>query len=120
MSEVHNSDSKEIQVKTGQLLQGVVKGVDKICQVVYLSSDQETVSKSVTKDNKGISIDLLVPGMMVNARVLSTLENGVMLSFITYFTATVNARILFIDPSTRAVVLTLNPHLVHNKAPTSL
>lgn len=29
----------------------------------------------------------------------------------------VNARILFIDPSTRAVGLTMNPHLVHNNAP---
>ncbi|RXH76493.1 hypothetical protein DVH24_019381 [Malus domestica] len=116
---IEDHDSKEIQVKTGQLLQGVVKSVDKIGKVVYLISDQETVSKSVTKDLKGISIDLLVPGMMVNARVLSTLENGVMLSFITYFTGTVNARILFIDPSTRAVGLTLNPHLVHSKAPTS-
>lgn len=43
-----------------------------------------------TKDLKGISIDLLVPGMMVNARVQSTLENGVMLSFLTYFTGTVS------------------------------
>lgn len=34
--------------------------------------------------------------------------------------AQVNARILFIDPSTRAVGLTLNPHLVHNKAPPSV
>lgn len=42
-----------------------------------------------TKELKGISIDLLVPGMMVNARVLSTLENGIMLSFLTYFTGTV-------------------------------
>jgi rRNA biogenesis protein RRP5 len=43
-----------------------------------------------TKDVKGISIDLLVPGMMVNARVQSILENGVMLSFLTYFTGTVS------------------------------
>jgi rRNA biogenesis protein RRP5 len=43
-----------------------------------------------TKDLKGISIDLLVPGMMVNARVQSVLENGVMLSFLTYFTGTVS------------------------------
>lgn len=43
-----------------------------------------------TKDPKGISIDLLVPGMMVNARVQSILENGVMLSFLTYFTGTVS------------------------------
>jgi len=44
-----------------------------------------------TKDLKGMSIDLLVPGMMVNARVKSVLENGVLLSFLTYFTGTVSA-----------------------------
>lgn len=36
-------------------------------------------------------MDLLVPGMMVNARVCSTLENGIMLSFLTYFTGTVSS-----------------------------
>ena len=48
-----------------------------------------------TKDLKGISIDLLIPGMMVNARVQSTLENGVMLSFLIYFTGTVSCVVLF-------------------------
>lgn len=43
-----------------------------------------------TKDIKGISIDLLVPGMMVDARVRSTLQNGILLSFLTYFTGTVS------------------------------
>ncbi|CAL0321523.1 unnamed protein product [Lupinus luteus] len=131
------------ELKVGQLLQGLVRKIDKVRKVVYLSSDPDTLSKSVTKDLKGLSIDLLVPGMMVNARVKSILENGVMLSFLTYFTGTVDifhlqniysasnwkdkyseslkviARILFIDPSSRAVGLTLNPHLVQNKAPPS-
>ncbi|OIV89511.1 hypothetical protein TanjilG_20430 [Lupinus angustifolius] len=131
------------ELKVGQLLQGLVRKIDKVRKVVYLSSDPDTMSKSVTKDLKGLSIDLLVPGMMVNARVKSILENGVMLSFLTYFTGTVDifhlqnifsasnwkdkyseslkviARILFIDPSSRAVGLTLNPHLVQNKAPPS-
>ncbi|KAG6700889.1 hypothetical protein I3842_08G135300 [Carya illinoinensis] len=130
----------EFDVKIGQLLQGIVGKIDKVRQVVYLNCDSDTVSKCVTKDIKGISMELLVPGMMVNARVQSTLENGVMLSFLTYFTGTVdifhlqnsfpsanwkdeysqnkkvNARILFIDPLTRAIGLTLNAHLVHNKA----
>lgn len=44
-----------------------------------------------TKDIKGISIDLLIPGVMVNARVHSVLQNGIMLSFLTYFTGTVRA-----------------------------
>ncbi|KAL5741947.1 hypothetical protein ACOSP7_028679 [Xanthoceras sorbifolium] len=137
------AENKEIEVRPGQLLQGVVRSIDRTRKVVYLSSDTDTVSKCVTKDLKGISIDLLIPGMMVNARVQSILENGIMLSFLTYFTGTVdifhlqntlptanwkndysqnkkvNARILFIDPSSRAVGLTLNPHLVHNRAPPS-
>lgn len=47
-----------------------------------------------TKDLKGISIDLLIPGMLINASVRSTLENGFMLSFLTYFTGTVSLLIL--------------------------
>ncbi|KAF9664808.1 hypothetical protein SADUNF_Sadunf16G0056600 [Salix dunnii] len=171
------AENRDSEVKTGQFLQGVVTRIDKTRKVVYLSSDPDTVSKCVTKDLKGISIDLLIPGMMVDARVQSTLENGIMLSFLTYFTGTVdmfhlqntfptsnwkvdyaknkkvciqshpstdldtfcsvdfhiigillnlsnlylqvNARILFIDPSTRAVGLTLNQHLVHNNSPPS-
>lgn len=131
------------EVRIGQHVQGLVKSIDKVRKVVYLSSDSDTMSKSVTKDLKGMSIDLLVPGMMVNARVKSVLENGVLLSFLTYFTGTVDqfhlqniypatnwkdkyiesqkvvCRILFIDPSSRAVGLTLNPHLVQNRAPPS-
>ncbi|KAL8147183.1 rRNA biogenesis protein RRP5 isoform X2 [Apium graveolens] len=142
--------SEEIQpgrraiMHTGKLLQGVVKSVDRTRKVVYLCSDSELTSKCLTRDIKGISIDLLVPGMMVNAHVKSTLENGILLSFLTYFSGTVdmfhlenpfsnskwkeeynqykkvNARILFVDPSTRAVGLTLNPNLVQNKAPPAL
>lgn len=137
------SDGRSDRVKTGQLLQGVVRSIDKGRKVLYMSSDPDTVSKCVTKDLKGISIDLLIPGMMVNARVKSILDNGIMLSFLNYFTGTVDlfhlqnmypstnwkddysesqkviARILFIDPLTRAVGLTLNPHLVQNKTPPS-
>ncbi|KAK8947319.1 hypothetical protein KSP39_PZI006890 [Platanthera zijinensis] len=131
----------DMQICRGQLLQCVVKSVDKVRAVVYINSSIDLVSKYVTKDLKGLSIDLLVPGMMVNGLVHSKLENGIMLSFLTYFTGTVdvfhlqnplptanwkddytqhkkvNARILFIDPSTRAVGLTLNPHLLEHKPP---
>ncbi|KAH0904849.1 hypothetical protein HID58_044352 [Brassica napus] len=129
------------ELKTGQLIQGVVTNIDKERKIVSLSSDPDSVAKCVTKDLSGMSFDLLIPGMMVNARVQSALENGLLLGFLMYFTGTVdlfhlqnplcnkswkdeynptkmvNARILFIDPSTRAVGLTLNPHLVGNKAP---
>ncbi|XP_065857406.1 rRNA biogenesis protein RRP5-like [Euphorbia lathyris] len=133
------NDSSSAELKTGQLVQGIVKRID--VNMVHLSSNSDEVSKFVLKDLKGISMDLLVPGMMVNARVQSTLENGIMLSFLTFYSGTVDmfhlqnkfsasnwkdcysnndkvtARILFIDPSTRAVGLTLNQHLVNNHAP---
>ncbi|KAL8150493.1 hypothetical protein V2J09_020301 [Rumex salicifolius] len=133
--------SREIKMNIGQLIEGVVRRIDKDRKVVHMSWDADTTSKFVTTDLKGISLDLLVPGMMVSARVQAALENGIMLSFLTYFTGTVdifhlqemfpsvdwkkkydkskkvNARILFVDPLTRAVGLTMNPHLILNKAP---
>ncbi|XP_042394409.1 rRNA biogenesis protein RRP5-like [Zingiber officinale] len=129
------------QLTAGQFIQCCVKSIDKDRAVLYVDSDPGVVAKHVVKDLKGLSIDLLVPGMMVNARVTSVLDNGIMLSFLTYFTGTVDmfhlenafqsgtwkdnyaqnkkviARILFVDPSTRAVGLTLNKFLVDNIAP---
>lgn len=43
-----------------------------------------------TKDLSGMSFDLLIPGMMVNARVQHVLENGLLLGFLMYFTGTVS------------------------------
>uniref|UniRef100_A0A0E0AH21 S1 motif domain-containing protein n=1 Tax=Oryza glumipatula TaxID=40148 RepID=A0A0E0AH21_9ORYZ len=135
------ADRESAKIESGQLIQCVVKAIDKAREIVHLSSDEDLLSKSIIKDLKGLSIDHLIPGMMVNARVHSVLENGVMLSFLTYFTGTadifnlsnsfpsgswkddyiknkkVNARILFVDPSTRAVGLTLNQQLLRLKVP---
>lgn len=111
--------SKDTKVVVGRLVQGVVKSIDKTRKVVNLSSDAEEVAKCVvcvcllflyfyssvyweaattiliyvifmqTKDLEGIQFNLLVPGMMVNAYVRSTLENGIMLSFLSFFNGTV-------------------------------
>lgn len=138
---MQKADKENVKIQGRQLIQCVVKAVDKTRAIVHLSSDEDLLTKSIIKDLKGLSIDHLTPGMMVNARVHSVLENGVMLSFLTYFSGTVdifnlsnsfpsgiwkddysknkkvNARILFIDPSTRAVGLTLNKHLLHLEVP---
>ncbi|KAI3751004.1 hypothetical protein L2E82_21991 [Cichorium intybus] len=66
--------SKDNKMVVGKLVQGVVKRIDGNCKVVNLSYDADEVAKCVTKDLKGIPFNLLAPGMMVNARVLSTLE----------------------------------------------
>lgn len=134
-------DKETVKIESGQLVQCVVKAIDKARAIIHLSCDEDLLSKSIIKDLKGLSIDHLIPGMMMNARVHTVLENGVMLSFLTYFTGTadifnlsnsfpsgnwkddysknkkVNARILFVDPSTRAVGLTLNQHLLRFEVP---
>ncbi|KAL6845670.1 hypothetical protein ACP4OV_024493 [Aristida adscensionis] len=138
---MQKADKENVKIESRQLINCVVKAIDKTRSIVHLSSDEDLLSKSIIKDLKGLSIDHLIPGMMINARVHSVLENGVMLSFLTYFSGTVdifnlsnsfptgswkddyskskkvNARILFVDPSTRAVGLTMNKHLLHLKVP---
>ncbi|XP_062219315.1 rRNA biogenesis protein RRP5 isoform X2 [Phragmites australis] len=138
---MQKTDKENVKIESRQLIQCMVKAIDKTRAIVHLSSDKDLLSKSIIKDLKGLSIDHLIPGMMINARVHSVLENGVMLSFLTYFSGTVdifnlsnsfpsgnwkddysknkkvNARILFVDPLTRAVGLTLNEHLLRLKVP---
>ena len=100
-------------------MQGVIKNIDQARGIIIMNSDPELTTNSVVclhfwlflkteiyyymllydlpfyfeqlHDHKGMSIDQLIPGMMVNAQVHATLENGVMLSFLTYFKGTVRA-----------------------------
>ncbi|GLJ04920.1 hypothetical protein SUGI_0006550 [Cryptomeria japonica] len=133
--------SNDSQLKKGQLVQGLISNIDRMRGVISLRNDPKLVENNMIKDYKGLSVDLFVPGMMVNARVQAILRNGLLLSFLTYFTGTVDifhlqdpfpnskwqekfsenarlkARILYVDPTTKAVGLTLNPHLIQNKAP---
>jgi len=49
------------EVKIGKLLQGLVRSIDKVRKVVYLSSDPDTISKSVVCFLGVHSIVFLVP-----------------------------------------------------------
>eukprot|EP01018_Ginkgo_biloba_P021204 Gb_10495 [translate_table: standard] len=137
----YKDGSSESKLKKGQLVQGLVSSIDRVRGVILVKSDPTLVANSMIKDHKGLAVDLLVPGTMVNARVQAILQNGILLSFLTYFTGTVDifqlqdpfpssnwqdkfsenarlkARILYVDPTTKAVGLSLNPHLIRNKAP---
>lgn len=44
-----SADAMEFKLITGQLVQGVVKSIDKVRKVVYLSSDRDIVSKCVVR-----------------------------------------------------------------------
>ncbi|EPS59007.1 hypothetical protein M569_15804, partial [Genlisea aurea] len=144
MQKCERSYNCKTELSMGQIIKGVVTSVDRARRVVHLNSDPEVISKVVDTEPNTFSIDTLSPGMMVNARVSAILDNGLMLSFLSYFTGTVDifnlsntipssswrngysinmkvkSRILFIDSATRAIGLTLNPSLVGNMAPKSL
>lgn len=129
------------KLRTGQLVQGVVISVDKKRGAVGLKADLGLISSNMVKEFAGLTVELLTPGAMVNARVRSVLKNGLLLSFLTYFTGTVDifhledplpgadwntkysenqrlkARILYIDPVAKTIGLTLNPQLLNNVLP---
>ncbi|KAL4451480.1 hypothetical protein ABPG75_007142 [Micractinium tetrahymenae] len=95
----------------------------------------EAVSGAVAREWEGLNIGSLLPGQLVTARVRNVLSDGLLCSFLTYFSGTVDpfhlgtdlaadwrkqfspnqrlrARILWVDPSTKRVGLTLQRHLL--------
>ncbi|KAG6542156.1 hypothetical protein Mapa_016388 [Marchantia paleacea] len=131
----------DLKLKKGQLVSGVVASVDKNGGTVNLIADQKAVAAAVVLEQEGFSLEQLIPGSLVNAKVRAVLRDGLLLSFLTYMNGTVDlfhldaplvgpkwaetyavnhklkARILYVDPVTKSVGLTLNLDLVHNRAP---
>ncbi|KAL2653093.1 hypothetical protein R1flu_021221 [Riccia fluitans] len=129
------------KLKKGQLVNGVVLSVDKKRGTVNLKADEKMVAAAMVQEHDGLSIEQLLPGSLVNGRVRAVLRDGLLLSFLTYFTGTVDifhldsplvgskwaesytvnqklkARILYVDPITKSVGLTVNSNLVHNTVP---
>ncbi|MCO5547404.1 hypothetical protein L7F22_000852 [Adiantum nelumboides] len=129
-------------LKKGQLVQSVIHSVDRKRCMVMLLTDPDSVASAVAKEMEGLSMELLLPGTLVNARVGAVLKNGLLLSFLTYFTGMVNifhledplppsdwrdtysknqrlkARILYVDNTNKSIGLSLNSQLVQNRPPT--
>ena len=51
----------------------------------------QLVAGAVTREWVGLTLDALAPGMLVNARVRNVLGDGLLLSFLTFFSGTVDA-----------------------------
>ena len=102
-----------------------------------VSAEAAAVAAATTKEWDGLNIGTLVPGALVNARVRHVLSDGLLVSFLTFFTGTIDpfhlgpiknaadgwksqfsenqrikARILFVDPASKRVGLTLQRHLL--------
>ncbi|OWZ22253.1 RRNA biogenesis protein rrp5 [Phytophthora megakarya] len=103
--------------------------------------DRSQVVKAVTRGDS-FTLKQLVPGMLLNVRVEDVLENGLSVTFLTFFTATVEqnhmslpcergwqesyrkgmkgrARIMSIDYIAKEVTVSMAPHVVHLQVPES-
>ncbi len=101
-------------------------------QLTALTTD---VRGAVTQAWTGVDVNSLVPGMLVNVNVRNVLSDGLLVSFLTFFTGTIDpfhldraldkckagqkvkARILYCDPNKKQLSLSLLPHLVGWEAP---
>ncbi|EFN56095.1 hypothetical protein CHLNCDRAFT_145628 [Chlorella variabilis] len=100
----------------------------------------EAVAMAVAREWEGLNIGSLLPGQLVAARVRNVLSDGLLCSFLTYFSGTVDpfhlgadlaadwrkqfspnqrlrARILYVDPASKRVALTLHRHLISASLP---
>ncbi len=98
--------------------------------VVQCSRDKTLLATQIARSHKDLSLHDLVPGMLVKAAVKSVLAGGLVVSFMSYFTATieaahlpklvsdykpggkVQARVLYIDPESKTVCLSALGHLL--------
>eukprot|EP00873_Tetraselmis_striata_P003989 jgi/Tetstr1/424253/TSEL_014822.t1 len=114
----------------------VVPGMMLDAMVATFSLDPAVLSSVVTKQWDGLTLESLQVGALVQARITNVLKDGLVVAFLTFFSGTIDkfhltqqlaaedwatkysagqkllARILFVDPLTKRVGLTLAKHLL--------
>jgi rRNA biogenesis protein RRP5 len=124
-------------ITAGTLLQIVIEKEGSKPGAFIVTADPDTVASNVAKEGDGLNISSLQPGDLVAARVRSILSDGLLVSFLTFFSGTIDpfhiashsttsssgsitdwkqqftvnqrikARLLYIDPVSKRVGLTL-------------
>ena len=132
--------SSDLTVCKGKIIDVVITGVPSGNKGYFtVTSDRKRATSAVAHETSATSVSTLLPGMLVNSRVKQVLEDGINVSFMTYFSGTVDcfhtgaaatakgvatvfktgermrARILFVDTASKRICLTLLPHLLDYK-----
>ncbi|KAI9905452.1 hypothetical protein PsorP6_013429 [Peronosclerospora sorghi] len=128
-------------VVRGQHVLVTVVDMDTFTNTATVSLSRDHVVKSVTRGDTW-TMQQLVPGMLLNVRVAKLLTNGLRVTFLSFFHATVEhhhlsraytpdwqasyregmkarARIVSMDPVRKHVTLSMAPHIVHLNVPAS-
>jgi len=131
----------------GQLQEVVVQSAPDARGVVSVSTHPGAVADALTSEGAGLSLESLLPGALVNARVRRVQGDGLLVTFLTFFHGTVDpfhlhlpgrsstkpgeagttkgftegmklkARILYVNPTSKEVGLSLLPHLIDMTLP---
>ena len=132
--------SSDLAIKRGKMLDVIITGVPQGNKGYFtVTSDAKRVMGTVAHETSGTNISTLLPGMLVNARVKQILADGISVSFMTYFSGTVDcfhtgnvaaskgveaafkigsrmrARIIYVDSASKRICLTVLPHLLENR-----
>jgi len=127
-------DSSKTSLKQGSVLEVYVRSIKGDGHALVSALDEEVVSKHIS-EWEGVNINSLVPGSLVSAKVRNVLSDGILVSFLTFFVGTVDpfhlgkdaksftdgqkikARILYIEPTTKRIGLSMLPHLLDMALP---
>ena len=130
--------ASDVNVRKGKILDVVIASAPKGNKGYFtVTSDQKRISSTVAHETSAMNVSTLLPGMLVNSRVKQILSDGLSVSFMTYFSGTVDcfhvnapkgvssafkvgqrmrARIIFVDSAAKRICLTLLPHLLEHSA----
>uniref|UniRef100_A0AAX7TKR6 Protein RRP5 homolog n=1 Tax=Astatotilapia calliptera TaxID=8154 RepID=A0AAX7TKR6_ASTCA len=119
---------KHNNLKVGQYLTSQVEEVKNDGRVVQLSANLTTIAQTCAEPKQGWNLTTLLPGLLVKA----VTKHGLILDFLSSFNGQVdflhmepeqassytkglqvNARVLYIEPQTRLVGMSLRSHLIH-------
>uniref|UniRef100_A0A1A7XIX3 Protein RRP5 homolog n=1 Tax=Iconisemion striatum TaxID=60296 RepID=A0A1A7XIX3_9TELE len=123
--------NKSEEPKVGQYVTALVEEVKNDGRVVRLSSDPSVMAQACADTEQDWNLTNLLPGLLVKASIKKVTKHGLFLSFLSSFTGQVDflhmeseqvshysegqqtrARVLYMDPSTRLVGLSLRSYLV--------
>uniref|UniRef100_UPI0037E730AC protein RRP5 homolog n=1 Tax=Semicossyphus pulcher TaxID=241346 RepID=UPI0037E730AC len=128
---VEDSQNNSDELKVGQYLTCQVEEVKNDGRVVRLSVSPPTIAQASAESTQGWNLANLLPGLLVKATIKKVTKHGLLLDFLSSFSGHVDflhmepdqassytvgtevqACVLYVEPSTRLVALSLRSYLV--------
>ncbi|XP_036380286.1 protein RRP5 homolog isoform X1 [Megalops cyprinoides] len=124
-------DSKQAELKVGQYVNCLLEEVKNEGRIVRLSVNPSAIAQAFAETQHGWTLSSLLPGLLVKAQIKKVTPHGLILEFLSSFTGSVDflhmdadkksnysvgdnvkACVLYVEPSTRTVGLSLRSHLL--------